>query len=130
MSLLNELGFTGRFNTIKIGVLIDTLKTTLSIQAVINNLLEEGVEFLILDVKKGYLIRDSYFDIIIADRYILEKNISLNQFYSLTLGGCLLLHTIDDSNYFNLLPLKFQGRVTVFYESFQITYNGILYQGE
>jgi hypothetical protein len=61
---------------------------------------------------------------------LMGKNISLNQFYSLTLGGCLLLHTIGDSNYFNLLPLKFQGRVTVFYESFQITYNGICYQGE
>jgi hypothetical protein len=131
MNLLYKLGFTGRFNAIKIGVLIDTLNISLSIQAIINSLLEEGLELLILDAKKEYMIRDKYFDLIIADSYVVEKLNSFDKMQFLTFGGCLLLQTVNDTNNFtSLLPLKFQGVVKVLFKSNQITYNGILYKNE
>ena len=131
MYFLNKLGFTGRFDAIKIGVLINASKISPSIQLVINSLLNEHVDFLLIDIKRGYIVREGYFDLIIVDSYIDEIYDFYQQIELLTFNGCLLLQTIDEANkIYKHLPYKFQGALTVSSDFDQTTYKGFLYKNE
>lgn len=132
MSFLKQLGFTGRFKTLRIGFIVDKSKISPCIHGMINDLVAKDVDFLILDIHKIYMVDEGYFDLVITDYLVGEIYEIIHTWVFLISGGGLLLQMINnvEKKYHSVLPLESRG-VVFFSSNFdQITYKGLIYQND
>ena len=132
MSFLNHLGFSGRFQAIRLGLIVEESKISPCIHGMIEELLVQEIDFMILDVQRVYRVDVGYFDLIITDYLVHEIYEFMDQWIPLIGGGGLLLEISEASSnkYHAALPLLYRGAVQFVLEPVEVTCKGFLYQND
>ena len=131
MNFLKQLGFSGRFQALRLGFIVNETKISPCVYEMIKELLAKDIDFMILDIKKIYRIDAGYFDLIIVDHLVQEIYEFIDQWIFLIVGKGLLLSIIENTNKVNhpALPLIFRGTVQISLNPDK-TCQGFIYQND
>jgi hypothetical protein len=110
MNILRQLGFSGRFKAIKIGVIVDFLEITPCIRDILSELSANNIEYTILDVQRIYRVEDGYFDIVFCDLSVGQIYEFIDRWIYLISGKGLLVDMIYGEKFIRIIPtqLRFQ----------------------
>lgn len=130
MGILRELGFSGRFKALKIGVIVDFSHVTDCLRNILIDLSADNADCIILDIQGIYRIEDGYFDIIFYELPTRQANNTIYNCYSLISGGGLLLEIISDEKAISpiLSQLVFQKVIRFTPSNSDAAYKCLLYR--